>query len=1104
MADPKPYRRQQYALDSDLMSDERRVVTVLFADVTGSTALGEMLDPEDLRALLSRYYAIAKDVVAAHGGTVEKFIGDAVMAVFGLRRAHGDDAVRALSAALELRDRVQADPRLADRMPIRLGVNTGDVIASRDPAGDDFLVTGDAVNVAARIQQSAVPWSIVAGERTVRAARSEFRFAPAQPIDAKGKSVPLMVSELLGRASSMAGRTPIFGRDADLAQMDLVARRAFDEQRPFLVSVIAPAGTGKTRLLEEFLDRLRVTAPDARVAVAQCLPYGQRLTYWPLRAVLFRIVGLDEDASPDEIREAVHGWLDSAGVEAAREVGALLVSTIGEGDMEVNDRAALFNAWRTFIEAASFANPLVVAVEDLHWSSDTLLDLLESVLQPRGDTRALLIALARPELLDRRPNWGGGRRNHVSLALEPLDDSATGQLVQSLAEGASQELIRAIVERSEGNPFFAGEIVSAVLERVKSFDDPAQVEAALMRLPDTVQATVLARLDELPENQREVLRVGSVFGRTFRPPGVAALIHREGVDGESVADTAEQLTERDLVRPTGADGFTYRHILIREVAYSTLSRATRAELHGAAGHWLEARAAGHEEAVAELIAFHFREAASLATAMDLPGADELRNSARAWLVRAANVARSAAATIEARSHVLAALEFARDVDLPELYELLGDVEIGGSPIIAAYVKAREQAVKQGRPENDQLRLLAKQLMVEMRSQGSVATKMSNTDLLALRSEGRSLFERSTDVEARALFLAADAFYPFWARFTDPVHSRAAIADAEVSAEEALELSEQLDDANLQSVALDALGSLAQGRGEWRRSIELGRRRIAMGSRLMLREHIDAYSVTAWAALIAGEVDYADEISAMGLAKIQPGQAPDWTMHLVAWRATALLFAGKWTEALATAERIDRLWNESGRPAAGYSGRGFASGLIVARARHDEALGARLLASFEEIGSYFSGQGRNALIMAIGRHDLDAIAGVLGEQNGPADRLASEYSMMGLGLLNDVAYVLARTRLDNALANTLVTEAPILHAEVLRSVGLGYGEREKLAEARNIFEQSGARPSAARTTAEIALVDEDRAAFDSALNYLESIGDAVQVERYLKRWSNRGS
>ena len=215
---------------------------------------------------------------------------------------------------------------------------------------------------------------------------------------AKGKSQPLLVSELLSRAHAISSRTPIFGRDADLAQMDLLARRASVEQRPFLVSVIAPAGTGKTRLLEEFLDRLRATVPDARVAVAQCLPYGQRLTYWPLRALLFRIVGLDEDAPPDEVLASVDRWLAGAEVQDSASVGQLLASTIGEADVEVSDRSALFGAWRTFIEAASRQAPLILVVEDLHWSSDTLLDLVEFVLQPRGDTRALLIVLARPRV----------------------------------------------------------------------------------------------------------------------------------------------------------------------------------------------------------------------------------------------------------------------------------------------------------------------------------------------------------------------------------------------------------------------------------------------------------------------------------------------------------------------------------------------------------------------------------------------------------------------------------------------------------------------------------------------------------------------------------
>jgi class 3 adenylate cyclase len=264
------------------VTDERRLVTVLFADVTGSTALGESLDPEDLRALLSRYYGTAKEVVTAHGGTVEKFIGDAVMAVFGLRQAHGDDATRAIAAALELRDRVRIDPRLGERLPIRLGVNTGDVVASRSDSGDDFLVTGDAVNVAARLQQAAEPWSILCGARTVRAARVQFRFGPERHVDAKGKAGGVLAREALASAGASSARTPLFGRDADLAQLELVARRAFDEQRPFLVSVIAPPGTGKTRLLEEFLSRLPQIEEDAVVAATRC-PLSHRGS-WRRRA----------------------------------------------------------------------------------------------------------------------------------------------------------------------------------------------------------------------------------------------------------------------------------------------------------------------------------------------------------------------------------------------------------------------------------------------------------------------------------------------------------------------------------------------------------------------------------------------------------------------------------------------------------------------------------------------------------------------------------------------------------------------------------------------------------------------------------------------------
>ncbi|MGH7358420.1 MAG: adenylate/guanylate cyclase domain-containing protein, partial [Candidatus Rokuibacteriota bacterium] len=399
------------------MSEERRIVTVLFADMTGSTVPGEARDPEDVRTLLARYYGIAREVVHAHGGTLEKFIGDAVMAVFGLPQAHGDDSQRAMSAALEIRDRVRSDPQLGPQQPVRIGVNTGEVVATRDSAASDFLITGDAVNVAARLQQTAEPWTILCGERTARAARDRFTLGRATEIEVKGKQLPIRAQPLLGRAAAATSfRSPLIGRDDDLAQLELVARRAFVDRRPFLVSLIAPAGTGKTRLVEEFLDRLPAISPVATVAIAQCLPYGQRVTYWPLRALLVRLVGLKEEAGPETVREEIRRWLHDRGVESPERVADLLAATIGAGEPEVIDRAALFAAWRTAIEVAGRQAALVLVFEDLHWSSDSLLDLVEFIVQPRGDAAVLMIALSRPELLDRRPAWGGGRRNYVALS----------------------------------------------------------------------------------------------------------------------------------------------------------------------------------------------------------------------------------------------------------------------------------------------------------------------------------------------------------------------------------------------------------------------------------------------------------------------------------------------------------------------------------------------------------------------------------------------------------------------------------------------------------------------------------------------------------------
>ncbi len=404
--------------------------------------------------------------------------------------------------------------------------------------------------------------------------------------------------------------------------------------------------------------------------------------------------------------------------------------------------------------------------------------------------------------------------------------------------------------------------------------------------------------------------------------------------------------------------------------------------------------------------------------MDLDDADELRDAARIWLVRAAEVARSAAAGVEAREHMIAALEFARPQDYPELHELLGDVEIGGGPIVAAYSKALDLAREADRPESMQLRLLAKQLMVEMRSQGSVGSRRSDEQLNALRREGRRLLETTNDQSARALFLAADAFYPFWVRASRRYRSVAEADAARASASEALELARGLGDANMESVALDALGALAVDEGDWQTTVALGRERIAMGSRLVLFERIDAYSVVAWAGALSGDLKMAEDVTNEGLAVIQPGQAPDWTLHLLAWRAVALMLFGKWDATLASTDQAVRVWSEAGRPAAGYAMRGFIAGLVVARARRDETRMHTLRSVIRQIGESFVPR-RFTEALALIDEDIPGVAAALERgEGGLGARGSYEEQAMVLSTCTDVLQSIDGKLLLGALEQSL--------------------------------------------------------------------------------------
>ena len=1064
------------------MAEERRIVTILFSDVAGSTALGEELDPEDLRALLGRYYAIAKDVVAEHGGTLEKFIGDAVMAVFGIPQAHGDDATRAIAAAEQLRDRVRSDPRLGDKLPIRIGLNTGEVVATRDASSGDFLVTGDAVNTAARLQQLADPWAIVCGERTARAAAGQYAFGPAVELNAKGKRAPLRGLPVIGRSAARAQvRMPLFGRSGDLAQLELAASRVLDDRRPFLVSLIAPAGTGKSRLLEEFLDRLEARAPDAQIAIAQCLPYGQRLTYWPLRAVLHRLVGVAEDAPPVAVREAIGRWLQASDVPERERVSALLAATVGAGDEEVVDRAALFAAWRTAMEVAARDHPLVLVFEDLHWSSDSLLDLVEFVMQPRGNTAVLMIALTRPELLDRRTSWGGGKRNHLALSLEPLADGAVRQLVEHLLESQQPEVVDRIVSRAEGNPFYAGELVRAFMERGGSLD----------ALPDTVQATVLARLDGLAEDERRLIQIGAVFGRSFRPGGVEAI----APDLAGRAGTiSEALIEKDLIRPTAADSYVFRHILIREVAYQTLPRATRAKLHAAAAVWIEAGATGREEAVAELIAFHYREAATLlgTSSEDDPEAPAIKRHAVRWLVRAADAAQAGAANVEASRHLSAAIELAEPAELVGLYERLGDAFADAGQAIGGYRAALERTTD-AEPDRA-LRLIGGILIALTRTAGAIGVAPTEAELDALRARGTALLGRATQPLALARFHTAEGFHAFWLMAAgDRVPTDAEVAASEDHARRALAIAQSMGDIALQSAALDALSAAAIQRGDWAATRDTARSRLELGERLDLTEKMDSYSVIAWSSVVLGDLDEAVRVSRDGLRLVQPGQVPAWALHLVAWRLYALSLRGDWDDALTLADRARELWIETGKISAGYALRGFIAAREAALARHNEPVAERLASViFDILGQFTPNAVTTAMIEAL-RLKPDAVALLLRAAvtrrrnpegferivSGAADR-EWPLPLDALEVARE-AYRPSRQRhvdvgLDRAIA--LTRRDPAL----LRAV---------LAE----YEAMHARPMIARVRCELGRMTGDDALVASGVAILRELGDERQLARF---------
>jgi class 3 adenylate cyclase/tetratricopeptide (TPR) repeat protein len=595
------------------VAEVRKTVTVVFCDVTGSTAMGERLDPESLRRVMSRYFSEMRAALERHGGTVEKFIGDAVMAVFGVPTVHEDDALRAVRAAAEMREALDAVNKELERdhgvaLAARIGVNTGEVVAGVE---GETLVTGDAVNVAARLEQAADPGTVLIGEETLRLVRDAVVAEPLPPLEVKGKAEPLAAFRLVEVTPGAAGLarrldSPMVGRDRELTRLGQAFDAAVADRSCQLFTVLGTPGVGKSRLVEEFLGSLG----GATVLRGRCLPYGEGITFYPVGEVVKEAAGLEDFDAPDEIERKICAVLGTDG-PACATLAQLFAAADHDSSVEET-----FWAVRTFLEAVAQSAPLAVVFDDIHWGEPTFLDLIEHITDWAREAPILVLCLARPELLDERAGWGGGKFNATTISLEPLSDEQCGDLIGNLLGRAAlpDEARDRILAAAEGTPLFVEEMLSMLIDEGRLAREGerwvATGELSDLRVPPTIQALLSARLDQLTGDERAAIQRAAVCGKQFHLGAVAALL---GGDGGSTRPTLMGLVRRDLIRPdrsslAGEDAFRFRHQLIRDAAYEAAPKALRAELHERFADWLEGVGESRVDEFEEILAYHLEQA----------------------------------------------------------------------------------------------------------------------------------------------------------------------------------------------------------------------------------------------------------------------------------------------------------------------------------------------------------------------------------------------------------------------------------------------------------------------------------------------------------------
>ncbi len=756
---------------------ERKVATVLFVDLVGSTALVAGADPEVVRRRVNGYFEQVSGTIAKHGGTVEKFAGDAVMAAFGVPVTHEDDAERALRAALEIVPQVEALGLAA-----RIGVESGEVVVED---AESTFATGEAVNLAVRLQQAAEPGEVLLGQGARRLAAGGVEVESAGPLEIKGRREPLWTWRALRvHDPARLPAAPLVGREGELALLENTFQRTVRDRAVQLVTVFGEPGLGKTRLVAEFVDSLeRVTILSGRT-----LPYGEGVTYWPLASMIKASAGITDDDPANEAFEKLRLSCES---EAVADLLAVALGVLGAAEGEHTPAELTWAALR-WAEQLADLQPLVLVFEDVHWAEEPLLDLIEHLARSLRNAPVLLVAVTRPDLLDTRPTWGGGIRRASAIELAPLDADESGELADALLARAEVPAAqRALVlERAEGNPLFIEEIARMLRE-----------DEELDRIPDSVQALIAARIDRLEANEKCILQTAALIGRVFWRGALDRLI--PDIDVGSVLDG---LLEHEFVVPeerstiSGDRAFRFKHVLIRDVAYGGMSKAERAEEHQAFAAWVDEKA---RDELAGIRAYHLDQAVRLLAELGGDVSEDLTRTTAGALEDAGRRALQRGAFVSARRTLLRAVELEASPDRRYLAAhaawRLSDVPTVRAEAEAALADARAAGLPN--IEGRALVLLA-DLALHAESDVTRAHDLADEALAILPVD-----EVAGLYDAHALISTI-----FWWRGE---------ADGALGHGEAmLDLAHQAGRPELESLALTQLASVAGVQGDAKRSIEL--------------------------------------------------------------------------------------------------------------------------------------------------------------------------------------------------------------------------------------------------------------------------------------------